>query len=356
VSFLCGLGLLAIYASSSISADQVFHDSMVYFKKQSATFVVGMVMVFAMGYMPLDWLKRLPLPLFLLTLALLLMTMVPSLAHTAKGASRWVKVPGLGFTFQPAELAKIALILFMAKNLAIQNHRLNSRAWIVSNLVGFSTFALVLMLQPDFGSTMLLFGISFLMLVVGGLSIKYMAAIGCLGIVGVVGAIMAAPYRMKRLFTFLDPWAEAYSGGFQIIQSYVGFQNGGVLGLGLGESRQKLFFLPDAHTDFILAVIGEELGMFGVILVCLLFAYLCYLCAKITIAQTDSFYKFLAFGVTALICLQASLNMGVAMGVLPTKGIPLPFVSNGRSSLIVFLFCIGIICRLSQQNEELAET
>lgn len=355
ISFLAGLGLLAIYASSSISADQIYNDSFFYLKKQSSTLLLGMVMVFLMGYVPISWIKRAPLPLFVFSIFLISMTLIPSLAHEAKGAARWVKIPGIGVTFQPSEVAKIAVIFFLAKNLSLGQHKLNSIPWLVTNLVSFGVVAFFLMMQPDFGSTILIFAVTFLMMIVGGLSKRYTAAVFACGIAGVVAAILAAPYRMKRLFTFIDPWADAYSGGFQIIQSYVGFQNGGVFGLGLGESKQKLFFLPDAHTDFILAVIGEELGMVGVIFVCLVFAYLCLLCAKVTLGQSDPFLRFLAFGITALISIQAFLNMGVAMGLLPTKGIPLPFVSNGRSSLIVFLFCIGIICRLAHQNEKTAK-
>jgi cell division protein FtsW len=203
-----------------------------------------------------------------------------------------------------------------------------------------------MMLQPDFGSTVLLVLVTFLMLFIAGLSPTLIGGSFLAGILALVAAVAAAPYRMKRLLSFLDPWSVVSGGGFQIIQSYVGFQNGGLFGLGLGESKQKLFFLPEAHTDFILSVIGEELGVLGVFLVCGLYFFLSWLGFQIAKKQDNKFHALLAYGFTCLISLQAALNMAVVMGMLPTKGIPLPFISNGASSLIVFLVVIGILARL----------
>jgi cell division protein FtsW len=174
-----------------------------------------------------------------------------------------------------------------------------------------------------------------------------------LGVVVFIAALLTAPYRLARLLVFLDPWSDARAGGFQIIQSYLGFQNGGVWGVGLGESKQKLFFLPEAHTDFILSVIGEEFGLFGVLLICACFAYMVFLGLRITLAQDDTYRQFLAFGLTMLIGVQAALNMGVTMGLLPTKGMTLPLVSNGSNSLIVFLIAIAILARISQESADI---
>ena len=160
---------------------------------------------------------------------------------------------------------------------------------------------------------------------------------------------------MARITSFLDPWESAQTGGFQIIQSYLGFYNGGLFGLGLGSSRQKLYFLPEAHTDFILSVIGEELGFVGVSFVICLFTYMVYLGFKITQKQTQNFNKLLAFGLTSLIAIQSSLNMGVAMGLLPTKGMTLPFISHGSSSLMVFLWVVAILARLNVESDKTYE-
>jgi len=162
-------------------------------------------------------------------------------------------------------------------------------------------------------------------------------------------AVLMEPYHVTRHMSFLDPWAQIKTGGFQIIQSFLAFKNGGLLGVGLGESKQKLFFLPAAETDFILSVIGEELGLIGVVLIAGLFAYLAWLGFHIASLQRDPFKKFLGFGLTSLVSLQALLNMGVAMGILPTKGISLPFVSSGNSSLLVFLLLAGFLARLGRE-------
>ena len=203
------------------------------------------------------------------------------------------------------------------------------------------------MLQPDFGSTVIYVSISFFMLFVAGLPLRYILSALALGFLAVVAAILHAPYRLSRITSFLNPWDTIQTGGFQIVQSYLGFHNGGFWGAGLGESRQKLFFLPEAHTDFILSVIGEETGLLGVFLVVACFAYIAWLGLRITLLQVDTYRKLLGLGVSALISTQAIVNMGVAMGLLPTKGMSLPFVSFGSSSLLSFLILVGILAKLT---------
>jgi cell division protein FtsW len=271
---------------------------------------------------------------------------IPGAYVKVGGATRWLNLPFI--RFQTSEIAKIALILFLAKNLSRQNFRIGS-FWggLFPNILFFTVYAGFLMLQPDFGTTALLGVITFAMLIVSGLAGRYIigSAVAALGLV--VTAILMAPYRMKRILAFLDPWDQIKEGGFQIIQSYLAFQNGGLLGTGLGESKQKLFFLPEAHTDFILSVIGEELGFLGVSLVIFTYLVLTFAAFKVTRNQSDPFFKYLCFGLTLLISLQAILNMGVVTGLLPTKGIPLPFISNGSSSLLAFM---SIICILLIAN------
>ena len=188
------------------------------------------------------------------------------------------------------------------------------------------------------------------MLFVSGLNFKYILASGGVACSLVIAAIAIAPYRLARLTSFLDPWAEMRGGGFQFIQSYLAFQNGGFAGVGLGESRQKLYFLPEAHTDFILAVLGEEFGFLGVLLIIALFALFLISGLRITMAQNSHYRRNLAMGLTALIGVQAAINMSVAMGLLPTKGIPLPFISSGASSLLISLTITGFLWRLSKEN------
>jgi cell division protein FtsW len=348
-AFLTCIGLLAIYSSSSIPASQATGNEFFYVQKQACVAIAGFLFVFISGHLSFHWVERLTLPLLIVALVLLVMVHIPGLEGRKGGASRWIVVAG--FSFQPAEIAKLALILFLAKNLSRPMCNIEKfRSGILPNVLVFAIFAGLLMIQPDFGTTALMFVVTFLMLFAAGLPQRYIAAGIAAAVAGVIGAVLVAPYRIARLLTFLDPWSQFKGGGFQIIQSYLGFQNGGLLGVGLGESRQKLFFLPEAHTDFILTVIGEELGLIGVLLICCLYLYLVYLGYKITSEQEVPYRKFLAFGLTSLIAFQAGLNMGVTMGVLPTKGITLPFVSNGSNSLIVFLFAIAILARISQEG------
>lgn len=348
---LTSVGLLVIYTSSSIPAEIRFHDSLYFVRKQAILGLAGFGMIALLQWLPLRAIEKITLPLLLLCMVLLVMTLIPSLQHKANGAARWVKVGSL--SFQPAELGKLALILFLAKNLSRSNARidLNPRA-IIPNLGILGIFACLLMLQPDFGSAIVYASISMLMLFVAGLPVRYIIVSAGLGLMGAVAAVIHAPYRLARITSFLNPWDSIQTGGFQIVQSYLGFHNGGFWGLGLGESRQKLFFLPEAHTDFILSVIGEETGLIGVFLVVACFAYLAWLGLKITGLQRDPYRKFLAMGLSALISIQAIVNMGVAMGLLPTKGMPLPFVSFGSSSLLSFLFMVGILAKLAMSADK----
>lgn len=343
-------GILLIFTSSSINAVQTYGDIFHFPKRQSLASFMGMIAILIILRTPFKLIERLSFLIFLATSLLLLATLVPGLGHSVNGASRWIRLASMNF--QPAELAKLSLILFMARNLTRKSAAgLSNLKSILPNLLPFIVFGSLLMLQPDFGSTFLLGLISFLMLFVAGLPWRYIALTTTLSLFGIVLAIWQAPYRLARLTSFIDPWASAQTGGFQIIQSYLSFFNGSFLGMGLGESRQKLYFLPEAHTDFILSVIGEELGFLGVSLIIFTYAFLTYSGFLVTKSQKNSYRKFLAFGLTALIAIQACINMGVAMGLLPTKGMPLPFISHGSSSLLVFLTTAGLLAKIALETE-----
>jgi cell division protein FtsW len=349
VAILAAIGLIIIYTSSAIPAYHKFQDSLYFFRKQAMIAGIGFAGILIIWHLPFRFFEIMTLPVVAVSLGLLAMTFIPQFNVEANGAARWI---GMGpIVFQPAELAKLALALFLSRNLGRVNFNITS-FWkgIVPNLFVLGLFAVLLMLQPDFGSMMLLFSMTFFLLFAAGLEFKYISIVGGAGLIGVVAAVWLAPYRLKRLVSFLDPWENIRGGGFQIIQSYVGFQNGGFWGLGLGESKQKLYFLPEAHTDFILSVIGEELGLIGVLLVVFCFGYLSYLGFSIAKMQTLKHRAYLAYALTFLISFQAMLNIGVAMGLLPTKGIPLPFVSSGASSLLVFLIVAGLLAKLGKQS------
>jgi cell division protein FtsW len=339
-------GLIMVYAASALKGEQQFGDSFVFIRKQGLVALAGLTLMFGISRVPMVLIERLALPLLALALVLLSLIFIPGVYTSGGGAARWISFGG--FRFQTSECAKLALVFFLAKNLSRPGFDIRRlRTGILPNVVVFSAFALLLMRQPDFGSTVLMGLVMFSMLFVAGLDWKFIFSSAFLSLGAVAAAIAVAPYRLARLTSFLDPWAEIKRGGFQIIQSYLAFQNGGLLGLGLGESRQKLFFLPEAHTDFILAVLAEELGFLGVTFLCLVFAYYCFLGFRIAFLQINPFRRYLAFGLTATVGFQGAINMAVAMGMLPTKGIPLPFISSGASSLLMSMITTALLLRLS---------
>ena len=349
ISLLIATGILIIFTASSITANDKFGGMLFFAKKQFFVSILGMLIYSSIQRIDLKFIEKLTLPLIFLSIILAIGPLVPGIQHKVNGASRWIKFGPL--TFQPAELCKLSLILFLAKNLSRPSmNMLNLKSGIASNMSLFLIYAVLLMLQPDFGSTVLLASVTFLMMFVAGLNRNYIIAACITGIFAVIAAIVHAPYRLARLTSFLDPWKAVKEGGFQIIQSYIAFYNGNIFGTGLGNSKQKLFFLPEAHTDFILSVVGEELGLVGVSFVILCYLYLIKSGFDIAKNTSDCYKKYLAFGITTLISVQTSINMGVAMGLFPTKGMPLPFVSYGSSSLIVFIIAASILNKIGRDE------
>ena len=339
-------GLIMVYAASALKGEQQFNDAFIFIRKQGAIALAGLLLMFFITKIPMRVIERMALPLLVVSLGLLALIFVPGVYKSGGGAARWISFGG--FRFQTSECAKLALVFFLAKNLSRKNFHVNSLlTGILPNIAIFGFFAVFMMRQPDFGSTVLMGLVLLGMLFVAGLDWRYIFGSLAAALSGMTIAIAMKPYRLARLTSFLDPWAEIQRGGFQIIQSYLAFQNGGFFGLGLGESRQKLFFLPEAHTDFILAVLAEELGFLGVTFLCLTFAYYCFLGFRIAFLQVRPFQMYLAFGLTATVGFQGAINMGVAMGLLPTKGIPLPFISSGASSLLMSLVTTALLLRLT---------
>jgi cell division protein FtsW len=346
---LTAIGLVAIFASSSLKGTQQFNDGFIFLRKHAVSACVGLTILGIIQWIPFKFIERMTLPAMLFVVGLLLLVFVPGAYSKVGGAYRWLNVPFIGG--QPAELVKLVLVLFFAKNLSRPTSDTTTIKGLSSNIAIFMLFAALLLVQKDLGTPAVIFFVMFSMLFVAGIPRKLIFG-GFLAFVSLVSvAVWLEPYRMKRLFTFLDPWAQVQGSGFQIIQSFLAFQNGGLLGSGLGESKQKLFFLPEAHTDFILAVVAEELGFVGVTLIALCFAYFCYIGFKITAAQTNPYRKFLAYGLTMTITAQALFNMSVVMGLLPTKGITLPFISSGNSSLLVFLLFAAILTKLGNETD-----
>jgi cell division protein FtsW len=350
---LVSLSLVMVYSASAIMAQEKLGDSLYFLNRQLLAAGVGVVAM-AVG-MKVGWrrLARLAYPLLLVTLVLLVLVLIPGIGITAGGARRWIRFPGFGL--QPAEVAKVAWVVYLSYSLA------KKREKVASFSVGFLPHLLLCgllvglcMLQPDFGSSVLLVFLLFALLFAAGARLSYLVGSVLLALPLAYAAITSSPYRMKRVLAFLDPWAHRHDIGYQVAESLMSIGSGGLSGLGLGDGRQKLFFLPEAHTDFIFAIIGEELGLVGVVLLVLLYAIIIWRGIRASLAAPEAFGTYLGLGLTSIIAFQATVNMCVAMGLLPTKGLTLPFVSYGGTSLVVLMGAAGVLLSLSASGDSAA--
>jgi cell division protein FtsW len=299
--------------------------------------------------MPYGSLKRLAYPLWLLSIGLLILVLIPGVGTKVGGAVRWLRFGSL--SFQPAEFAKLAVIILLAYSFAKKGtHRLNNFSiGILPHLILVIPVCFLIVLQPDFGTAMMMIALLFIMFFAVGVPVRYLALIGSTASTAAALLIICDGYRRERFMAFIDPWANSTGAGYHIIQSFLAFGSGGLLGTGLGRGTQKLFYLPEPHTDFILSVIGEELGFIGVLILMGLFLTIIFCGIKISIHAYDLFGTYMALGIITLIGLQAVINMGVVMGLLPIKGMPLPFVSYGGTSLVINLISVGILLSISAQ-------
>ena len=342
VIMLTIMSLLFIYSSSSMRGLYLASSSSIFAKKQLIVTLVCWGYLASCYHINTALWKRIPLLSYLIVLIMLSGLFIPGLYPEVSGAKRWLNLSVI--QFQPAELAKITLILLMAKILAHPHYRSHRLLGGTLPVIGFfSVYAILLLLQPDFGTTVLLAGVCGTILIIAGTPKRFIFSMLSLGIVGLLLLIIIAPYRWNRLMVFMDPWKQIHGSGFQIIQSYLAFQNGALFGTGFGESKQKLFFLPEAHTDFILAVIGEELGLLGVVFIIICYGSMIFAGFRISQKQQDEFWYYVCLGVTLMLSYQSIMNMGVVMGLLPTKGIPLPFISSGSSSLVAYTVMISLL-------------
>lgn len=347
-------GIVMVYSSSSVMAVKRYHGDGLFFLKRQAVYALAGFMVMAAA-MRLDYqhLRRLAVPFLLCCLLLLIAVFIPGLGSRAGGASRWVRMPG--FNLQPVELAKLGLVLYMAHSLAKKKEKIKSfKLGFLPYMVVLAVLLGLLLAQPDLGSSLVLGGVAVTMLLAAGTRLSYLAGVLVLAVPFVVWAIVNKAYRLKRIMVYLDPWQDPTGGGFQIIQSWIAFGTGGLFGNGLGEGKQKLFYLPEAHTDFIFSVVGEELGWLGVMIVAAMFLVLVLLGLRAALRARDDFGRHLAFGISVLLGIEAFINMAVVMGLLPTKGLTLPFISYGGSSLVCTLLAVGILLNVSAHPLEKA--
>ena len=341
------IGLIIMFSASGVMAETRYGDSTFFLKRQSLWLLSGLVALHWVAQRDYTMWRTLAPYGLALTVVLLVLVLIPFLGTQVNGARRWFRLAG--FSIQPGEIAKLAVVLYLASFLVRKEQDLAMfTRGVLAPMAVVGLFAGLLLLEPDMGTavvlTLLLFGLLFL----GGARLPHLLVLALVLLVAAYLLIMQSDYRRRRLLNFLDPWKDSADTGFQLTQSFVALGNGGWFGVGLGEGRQKLFFLPEAHTDFVLALVGEELGFLGTGLLIALFAILIVKGFKIAGQAPDAFGRHLACGITLLVGIQVLINMSVVSGLLPTKGLTLPFVSYGGSSLIVSLVAMGILLSISR--------
>jgi cell division protein FtsW len=346
---LLSAGVVMVYSASAIVAADRFHDPYFFLKKQLFWALLGSIAMLVAVRVDYRVLERLALPALVVAGVLLVLVLVPPIGQAINGTRRWIRFGPV--SFQPAELAKLALVIYLAAFIARRQGQLGDvRRGLLPPLLVAAVFAGLMVVQPDLGNGLTLIALTFGLLYLGGSPVRHLAWALAPALPLIVAAIYAAPYRLRRMTAFWDPWADPRGSGFQIIQSWLAFGNGGVLGQGVGASRQKLFYLPESHTDFIFAVVGEELGFVGAAALVALFAILTWRGLRVGLRTPEPFGAYLALGITLLIATQTLVNLGVVTGLLPTKGLPLPFVSFGGSALLMTMVSTGVLLNISQHT------
>ncbi len=349
VGGLLGLGIVMVFNVSYFQAEVRYGDPYVFFRKHLLWVGLSVAAMFLVSRLRLDLLERwagLVLPLCVLTLLLVL---TPGIGVERGGARRWIAFGP--FSMQPSEFVKLGVVLFLARWISRRRERMTQFVdGVLPALLCVGLCCALILGQPDFGTTVIVGGLALLMLFAGGARLTHVGALLLLGGVGVAAAVQVAPYRMRRLLAFLDPFEHSQDSGFQLVQSLIAFGSGGATGVGLGQSKQKMFFLPEAHTDFIFALVGEELGLVGALVVLALFAVVAVRGFRIAARHPDPFASLLAFGITAVLILSAVVNIGVVLGMLPTKGLPLPLISYGGSALLATMIQVGVLAALSRMT------
>lgn len=350
VLVLIAIGIVMIYSASAIYAYSNMNDSMYFLKRHLIYIAAGIAMMFAVMSVDMERLRSYAKPMMLLSIFLLLLVLIPHIGKEISGARRWFRA-GL-LNFQPSEFAKLAAIIYFADFASRKKNMLKSFVfgYVPAIVVLGITVGLVL-LEPDLGTAVTISVIVMMMLFVSGVRTSHIATTVLASLPVLYFLLFSVPYRRKRIMVFLNPWADKKGTGFQIIQSFVALGSGGLFGVGLGQSRQKLFYLPASHTDFIFSIIGEELGFVGTASIVILFVLLTWQGMKIAFRAPDLFERLVSFGIISLIAFEAIFNIGVTAGALPTKGLPLPFISYGGSGLIFHLAAIGILLNISRRCE-----
>jgi len=348
VLLLIGFGIVMVYSASSFYSLKKFNDEFFFLKKQAVFAVAGILILYVFSRIDARFLKYLAYPALIGSVAMLI-ALFTSLGLTVGGATRWLDLGS--FNIQPSEFAKISIILYLAYSMARKGEKMKDFSiGVLPHLIVIGIFFLLIKTEPDFGNALLIGILAFCMLYIGGARLHHLLGIFVLALPLVIYEVIHAGYRMRRLIAFLNPWQDLTGAGFQLVQSFIAFGSGGFWGRGLGNGRQKLFYLPAAHTDFIFSNIGEEVGFIGILFTVMLFVIFAWRGYCAVKSVDDYFLVYLGTGIVMLILIEAAINMCVGLGTLPTKGLTLPFVSYGGSSMIVSCACAGILLNLSSSG------
>jgi len=349
VTVLLAIGIVMVYSSSAVKAQQLYGDGFYFLKRQIVWAVIGLSLMAAAMWVDHRYLRALAKPGLWIALFLLLVVLVPGVGRATHGARRWVELGPL--SFNPSEAMKLAFVVYLADYLARAGERIRSfTKGLLPPLAVLGVSFLLILQQPDLGTAIALAGTAVLMLFCSGARLGHLVALFFASLPAVTWMIFGEQYRRRRFLAFLDPGADPSGAGYHIIQALYALGSGGLFGVGLGRSRQKFFYLPEEHTDFIFAIIGEELGFVGAVTVIGLFFFFLWRGYRVAITSPDTFAGFLAMGLTTMIGLQAVVNIGVVTGTLPITGIPLPFISFGGSSLVFTLLGVGILLNVSRYS------
>jgi cell division protein FtsW len=348
---LLAFGVVMVYSASAVYAQRKFGSPTYFLRRDLLWAALGLVAMTLAARTDFSLYRRWAYPM--LGGAVALLAAVLLVGARINGARRWFHLGGV--SFQPAELAKLALVVYLAHSLAKKAEKVRSfTVGFVPHMLVCGLMMALLLKQPDLGTAVILGLATLLLLFVAGAKISYILIAFLAAAPVVYQAIVGTPWRLRRMLAYLDPWQYRYDVGYQITESLISIGSGGLTGLGLGDGKQKLFFLPEAHTDYIMAIVGEELGLVGVVAVAAVFSVLIWRGARAALGARDAFGCYLAFGITAMFGLQAVVNLGVVLGALPTKGLPMPLVSFGGSTLVVDLFAMGILLNISRAEPEAA--
>ncbi|MGD0336480.1 MAG: putative lipid II flippase FtsW [Candidatus Omnitrophota bacterium] len=349
VVLIC-IGIVMIYSASGVYAWERYKDGFFFLKRHLSFLLIGILLTF--GVMCIDYRKfrDYAKPMLILSLVLLLLVLVPGIGREVAGARRWFRFKIV--SFQPSEFAILAVIVYVSDFISRKSSRIKE-FWqgFVPPVAVLGISVLFILAQPDLGTSVALVTVVFIMLFIARARLTYLISLVLTSVPVLLLLILIAPYRRARILAFLNPWLDPHGSGFQIIQSQISLGSGGIFGVGLGHSKQKLFYLPAAHTDFIFSIIGEELGLLGTLGVIILFIIFIREGLKIIKHAPDKFGYFLALGLVLMITLKAVINIGVSCGILPTKGLPLPFISYGGSSFIFDMVSVGILINIARTGE-----